>query len=284
VEATARPAPPELLAKLSADQRAELDELGALCETAVFQDGEKLAVGCTCCPSRCGPTPDRQPVIAPAGADPITPYARLRGSFTGKGADERLVVMSSCSCAACFDEAYVLRADAGSLAVRVKAAGIRAESGCKLVRRRGQVDRALCEQIMSRMGYSAHILELYDFTGAKEPGAELPASLSFAAVDLTQGSCFPGAFVVSRSLGSWSLKDVDGDGEDDLSVELSVSDGKVTQKMVDKECADGTGQKARDVKLRWTATPGGFKPTAPTAAELKRLDAAQKRALDPAAP
>jgi hypothetical protein len=85
---------------------------------------------------------------------------------------------------------------------------------------------------------------------------------------------------VQRSRTAWARRDIDGDGngEDDLIVNLKVSDEVVTEAMAASECDESVApRRPRKVELRWTVAPEGFKPTAQTAAELKRLEAAAKR-------
>ena len=107
---------------------------------------------------------------------------------------------------------------------------VRAADDCKRVRRKGQVDRALCDRVMARMGYVATMVEMYDFSDLPaERGADLAPVFEFAAVDNLAMSCAPGAHFLQRSLVKWRFADVDRDGQEELVIDLAVGDGVVTK-------------------------------------------------------
>ena len=79
----------------------------------------------------------------------IETRARAAGAFTEKGRTEHLVFMDTCACNGCPANAYVLRPDgkggyAGAARHTVMNGG-----DCKVVHRKGQVDRALCARFMA---------------------------------------------------------------------------------------------------------------------------------------
>lgn len=68
-------------------------------------------------------------------------------------------------------------------------------------------------------------------------------------------------------------------------LDVDVGDGVVNKDVLaacsqEDESAPPRGRlpPVRTLTLTWTAAPNGFKPTAPTAAHLKRLEAARKKA------
>jgi ribosomal protein L36 len=273
-----------MLAMLSAEARAEMEVLAAICPIGVQVKGGKAMAGCLGCPSQSGPDPERLPRVAPPDASLVEPHAHVAGAFTKPGADEHLVMMDSCSCNGCLDEAYLLHREAGGFEVKAKAQ-VRSSSNCRVVRRRGQVDRPICDRFLARQGYAATTLEMYDFSNLPaEDGSELSPVFGFVALDDLSLSCAPGARFLRRALTSWQLTDVDRDGQDDLVVDLAVGDG-VVNRAVFAICAAEEGEAPakglptmRNVKLTWTATASGFRPTAATAAQLKQLDAAKNKA------
>lgn len=277
-------APAGMLERLPAEARAEIEVLAALCPIGVQQKDGKVSAGCRACPSNAAPDPDRIPRLMDAGETIVEPQAHITGSFTAPGADEHLVMMNSCACNGCLDDAYLLRKEAGAFVVKAKA-HVRSAYNCKRVRRKGEVDRALCDRALSRMGYVATVLEMYDFTTIPaDDGTALEPVFTFAAVDDLALTCAPKAHFRRQSIARWDLSDADRDGQEDLSIEASIGDGEVTDAVL-KVCAaeDGSAPMKgmpplRSVKLAWTAAPGGFKPTPATAAELKRLDASRKKA------
>jgi hypothetical protein len=278
-------APPEVLAKLSAETRAEIEVLAALCPIGVQEKDGKVTAGCRGCPSNATPDPERIPRVMEADETIVAPQAHLVGAFTRAGVEEHLVMMNSCSCNGCLDDAYLVHKEEGAFAVEAKVQ-VRSSSSCKLVRRKGQADRAICDRMLGRMGYSATTLEMYEFSKLPaEAGADLSPVFSFAAVDNLPLSCALGAYFMSRSLVKWRLADVDRDGIDDLVVELAVGDG-VVNKAVLAACSseDPAAQTkglppVRRMELVWTATPSGFEPDAATGKRLKALEAARKKAL-----
>ncbi|APR75998.1 Hypothetical protein A7982_01345 [Minicystis rosea] len=278
------PTPPALLARLDADQRTELAVLATLCQPAVAERKGNPITGCTACPSNSAPASEPGARLVPEDAI-IVPQAHVRGAFTAKGADEHLVMMNSCSCNGCFDEAYVVRAGADGTFRLHRLANVRAAYDCKVVRRRGQVDRALCDRTLARMGYVAKVVELYDFSSLPaDEKQELTPSFEFTALDDLALRCAPTAHFVRRYLQRWELRDVDRDGEEDLVIDVDVGDGVVSKEVLaacsqedDSAPPKGHLPPMRGLELTWTATPTGFKPTAATAGHLKRLEAAKKK-------
>ena len=247
----------------------------------------KLLAGCTCCPNACGPAFDPSTRLLGSDASLIEPFSRVTGAFTEKGRTEHLVFMDTCACNGCPANAYVLRPDGKGGYARAARHTVMNGGDCKVVHRKGQVDRALCARFMSRMGFATTTLHLYDFSKTPSPDeTPLAPSLEFMALNDLILRCAPGATYVMRTLTKWELRDVDRDGGDDLVVDLAVQDGKVTKDVLEI-CSyeeglpppKGNLPKTRYLTLTWTATPTGFSPDAKTA----KLPRSRAQSIHPAA-
>jgi hypothetical protein len=276
------PAPPEIVARLRPEQRETLTQLAALCQPAVAEKDGALLAGCIACSANSAPAADPRPRLVPA-AELVEPLSFLRGAFTEMGADEHLVTMANCTCNGCPNDAYVLRRGADGAPQIHRRVELRTATSCKLVRRPDQVDRPLCLAQQARMGYAASILALYDFFDLREGDSREPVPLfSFTALDDLLLRCAPRASYLSRALVRWDLRAP----EADLLVDLDVADGVVTPKILAACSASLEGQTpppaafppSRRLHLVWKPAPRGFSPTGATAAHLRALAAAQKKA------
>ncbi|HEY3493156.1 MAG TPA: hypothetical protein VGK73_00665 [Polyangiaceae bacterium] len=275
VEATGTRVAPNarLLAALSAQQRAELEFLSGVCDTAVT-DGKTRGVlaGCACCP----PFDDCPPVrgATPRG-DVDEAYAlrtRSDGSFSAPGRRELSLTFDGCeSHAQNWGGTLLCRSEPDGIWFVEYESGLRPDR-CQPLRLPDGHDVLVCEWQDAHQGHSRSYVFVFDFSHSPDAWQGL-VELS----DSTASGCWSdaGTPVLDSRVTAVTLRDLNRDGTLDIRVEGTTREGSVSKAYLAR-C--GEYELAMN---RWVERTGGEdRRGAPRARHLDLLGPTKRLALE----
>jgi len=212
-----------------------------VCSVAIKREKGKALVGCRSCPPFEGveALPDGKVVENPDSFFPLETV--VRGSFTSAGAKQAALVFEGCEPHAANYGGTLLVEQAADGWNSLHYAAAFHPRECKTLRRSDGRDILVCRYLDAHQTTGTDTIWAFDFAAASPDDPEKGWQVIVGLSDNSFGVCMgvPPWGIEASSVVSYTARDVNGDGEQDVSVQIrraSVPYSKALEDKLKKAC------------------------------------------------